>query len=310
MSSYTKTVAVLFLLGLFATCAAWRPEGADPYELLGLRRSGGELDAATLKKAYRQSALRWHPDKVPEDQRAEAEQKFIAIAWAYEVLSDPARRREFDQPPSPSPRQQHSDSGSQGDFSSQREGSFGMKDAASVFKKVFGEQSEDYHDLVQHLAHASRVGDKEHWQRHAEAVAQALKKQRESGETVKVRTQSQDGMQKTETSRSFSKKTMSDGSTVKKETMTTKHTQTEPGLGSLGHDRIPDAHAAALAAHHAAHAKIMADHHDHDSLHKAMLAQAGMLHDKPDADDMHAQVRRAAAHAAELAASLTHDTEL
>eukprot|EP00913_Durusdinium_trenchii_P024808 g23284.t1 len=57
-------------------------------DALNLSR-GGRLDAATLKQAYRKAALRWHPDKVPEAQKKEAEQRFIEISWAYEALFDP-----------------------------------------------------------------------------------------------------------------------------------------------------------------------------------------------------------------------------
>src|SRR3954469_25226291 len=63
----------------------------DYYEVLGVRR-----DAASdeIKKAYRQLALKNHPDKNPGD--AEAERRFKDAAEAYEVLSDPPKRQRYD----------------------------------------------------------------------------------------------------------------------------------------------------------------------------------------------------------------------
>lgn len=63
----------------------------DYYEVLGLER-----DAATeeIKKAYRQLALRYHPDKNPGD--PDAERRFKECAEAYEVLSDQAKRQRYD----------------------------------------------------------------------------------------------------------------------------------------------------------------------------------------------------------------------
>lgn len=64
----------------------------DYYEVLGVGRDAGESD---IKKAYRQMALKYHPDKNPGDK--EAEDKFKEAAEAYEVLSDPDKRRRYDQ---------------------------------------------------------------------------------------------------------------------------------------------------------------------------------------------------------------------
>ena len=59
----------------------------DYYELLGVDRNASE-DA--LKKAYRQLAVKYHPDKNPGDKNAET--KFKEISQAYDILKDPKKR--------------------------------------------------------------------------------------------------------------------------------------------------------------------------------------------------------------------------
>jgi len=63
----------------------------DYYEVLGVSRDAGEQD---IKKAYRQMALKYHPDRNPGDK--EAEEKFKEAAEAYEVLSNPEKRKLYD----------------------------------------------------------------------------------------------------------------------------------------------------------------------------------------------------------------------
>ncbi|RCI16179.1 hypothetical protein L249_2753 [Ophiocordyceps polyrhachis-furcata BCC 54312] len=69
------------------------PPAVEPYEILGLDRSA---TPEQIKSAYRKAALKHHPDKVPDDKKAEAHSKFQSIAFAYAVLSDPVRRKRFD----------------------------------------------------------------------------------------------------------------------------------------------------------------------------------------------------------------------
>ncbi|KAM0276378.1 hypothetical protein ACHAQH_006826 [Verticillium albo-atrum] len=69
------------------------PPVIDPYETLGLER---EATADQVKSAYRKAALKNHPDKVADDNKSEANEKFQSIAFAYAILSDPARRKRYD----------------------------------------------------------------------------------------------------------------------------------------------------------------------------------------------------------------------
>ena len=67
-------------------------EKRDYYEVLGVSR---DADDATLKKAYRALAKKYHPDTNPGN--AEAAEKFKEASEAYSVLSDPQKRQQYDQ---------------------------------------------------------------------------------------------------------------------------------------------------------------------------------------------------------------------
>jgi len=64
----------------------------DFYEILGVEKNSSKEE---IKKAYRQQALKFHPDRNPGDK--EAEDKFKEAAEAYEILSDDEKRKKYDQ---------------------------------------------------------------------------------------------------------------------------------------------------------------------------------------------------------------------
>jgi curved DNA-binding protein len=67
-------------------------EYKDYYKIMGVPK---DVDAQAIKKAFRKLALKYHPDKNPNNKEAEA--RFKEINEAYEVLSDPQKRAKYDQ---------------------------------------------------------------------------------------------------------------------------------------------------------------------------------------------------------------------
>ena len=102
----------------------------DYYEVLGVDKSA---DEATIKKAYRQLAKKYHPDVNPGNK--EAEEKFKEVNEAYQTLSDPQKRASYDQfgPDGP---QAGFGGGGFGGFSGFEGGGFGGFD--DIFSTIFG----------------------------------------------------------------------------------------------------------------------------------------------------------------------------
>jgi len=93
----------------------------DYYDILGVPKSSAAED---IKKAYRKLAIKYHPDKNPDD--PSAEEKFKEAAEAYEILSSPEKRQRYDQ------------FGHQGVNGGGHSGGMNMDDIFSQFGDIFG----------------------------------------------------------------------------------------------------------------------------------------------------------------------------
>ncbi|MDF5689986.1 molecular chaperone DnaJ [Aquirufa aurantiipilula] len=100
----------------------------DYYEVLGVAKTASEEE---IKKAYRKMAIKYHPDKNPDNK--EAEEKFKEAAEAYEVLSNTQKKAQYD-------RFGHAGMGgaASGGFNG---GNMNMEDIFSQFGDIFGDES-------------------------------------------------------------------------------------------------------------------------------------------------------------------------
>ncbi|XP_072820152.1 dnaJ homolog subfamily B member 6 isoform X3 [Vicugna pacos] len=103
----------------------------DYYEVLGVQRHASAED---IKKAYRKLALKWHPDKNPEN-KEEAERKFKQVAEAYEVLSDAKKRDIYDRY---GKEGLNGGGGGGSHFDSPFEFGFTFRNPEEVFREFFG----------------------------------------------------------------------------------------------------------------------------------------------------------------------------
>ncbi len=99
----------------------------DYYEVLGVSKTAS---ADEIKKAYRKVAMKYHPDKNPDD--TEAESKFKEAAEAYEVLSDDDKKAKYD-------RYGHDGLKGMGGFGGGAGGGMNMEDIFSQFGDIFGD---------------------------------------------------------------------------------------------------------------------------------------------------------------------------
>jgi DnaJ family protein B protein 4 len=123
--------------------------GKDFYAILGVPRTANEAD---LKKAYRKLAMKWHPDKNPNNVKV-AQAKFQEISEAYAVLSDSKKRQLYDQygedglrfgGPPPPPQASHAGDANGGQFNGfstfgGTQYQFTQEQAEELFRNLFGD---------------------------------------------------------------------------------------------------------------------------------------------------------------------------
>jgi molecular chaperone DnaJ len=134
----------------------------DYYKILGVSRSATDNE---IKKAYRQLAMQYHPDRNPGNK--EAEEKFKEIGQAYQVLSDPQKKRVYDQ------------FGESGMRSSGYSNMGGFVDPFDIFREVFGSGFGDIFGMGSSARHGStkRGSDLQiHLKLTLEEIAQGVKK--------------------------------------------------------------------------------------------------------------------------------------
>jgi molecular chaperone DnaJ len=128
----------------------------DYYEILGVSKSAG-LDE--IKKAYREMALKFHPDRVPEGEKKAAEEKFKGISEAYAVLSDSTKRDLYNQYGHSGIDQKYAqeDIFKGADFSSIfREMGGSSSGGGSIFEELFGDLGFDISGSKQSRSQSAR----------------------------------------------------------------------------------------------------------------------------------------------------------
>ncbi|ATZ48273.1 hypothetical protein BCIN_03g05070 [Botrytis cinerea B05.10] len=120
------------------------PPQINPYEVLGIEKTASEDE---IKRAYRKSALKHHPDKAPEHLKSDSHTKFQEIAFAYAILSNPNRRKRYDRTGSTS-ESVDADGFSWTEFYSEQYKDVVTTDAINQFANVYKGSDEEKDDLL------------------------------------------------------------------------------------------------------------------------------------------------------------------
>ncbi|CAP66699.1 uncharacterized protein PODANS_4_7990 [Podospora anserina S mat+] len=121
------------------------PPTIDPYEVLFLERNA-TLDQ--IKSAYRKSALKHHPDKATPENQSSAKEKFLEIAFAYAILSDPVRRKRYDETGSTSEAVVDSEGFSWTEFYAAQYQDAISEEAIEAFREKYKGSEEEKEDLL------------------------------------------------------------------------------------------------------------------------------------------------------------------
>jgi thioredoxin-like negative regulator of GroEL/DnaJ-domain-containing protein 1 len=125
----TNNLIKILVISLFSLILC----GEDYYKILGVSRSASD---AEIKKAFKKLSLKYHPDKNKKDPER-AKNMFIKVANAYEILSDPKKKKTYDQYGEEGVKQQteRENAGQGGDFGGF--GGFGGFNMGGTFDEVF-----------------------------------------------------------------------------------------------------------------------------------------------------------------------------
>ncbi|KAF7907503.1 uncharacterized protein EAF01_005089 [Botrytis porri] len=121
-----------------------KPPQINPYEVLGIEKTASEDE---IKRAYRKSALKHHPDKAPEHLKSDSHTKFQEIAFAYAILSNPNSRKRYDRTGSTS-ESVDADGFSWTEFYSEQYKDVVTSDAINQFANVYKGSDEEKDDLL------------------------------------------------------------------------------------------------------------------------------------------------------------------
>lgn len=105
----------------------------DWYRVLGVSRQASERE---IKSAYRKQAKKYHPDAHPGDR--ECESRFREITEAYTILSDPQKRRRYDEELDIRPQKNTKENYTEASETSEHAGKVNFQDISESFEAFFG----------------------------------------------------------------------------------------------------------------------------------------------------------------------------